>query len=81
MIERISKEFPKKTIYIDLEDALKYPSPQIICKSIEKYCTGSKQELEFVNMSAPIIFSLDGTLYDAKVEMAHGGYYIHCKEV
>lgn len=75
------KNLFKKTFYIDLEDALVYPSSQIICKYIQKYCIDNKHELEFRNTVTPVTFTLDGVLYDATVKMARGGYYIHCKEL
>jgi len=79
-LKELLKKFLKNTFYIDLDDSLTYPSSQKICEIIEEYCTDTKQEFHFINKSNPITFSLNGILYETKVDMAHGGYFLLCKE-
>ncbi|MGN7896027.1 DUF4318 domain-containing protein [Bacillus sp. 22475] len=75
------KKLFKKSFFIELDEALTYPSAQTICQEIEKYAAGSKEELRFESKVKPVTFYLDDKLYRAEISMARGGYYISCNEV
>ncbi|SFA71464.1 DUF4318 domain-containing protein [Clostridium frigidicarnis] len=70
----------KKSFLVDLDDSLTYPSAQIICNAIEKYCVGSKEKCHFVSTEKPVTFYLKDKLFSAKIIMARGGYIINCRE-
>lgn len=74
------KKILRKSFFIELDDALTYPSAEIICTAVEKYVKESQEQLEFVNKVKPITFRLNNTLYRADIRMARGGYYISCRE-
>ncbi|MBL4933644.1 DUF4318 domain-containing protein [Clostridium paridis] len=74
------KRLLNKSFSIELKDALDYPTSEKICEVIEAHCNKSKDKLQFIDKTNPVTFSLDGTKYEAKVNMARGGYYILCTE-
>ena len=71
----------KKGFLIDLEESLTYPTTDDICNYIEKYSQGDKEPLEFVSKEKPVTFYLGKDLYEAQVDMARGGYIIHCVQI
>ncbi|MEW9503115.1 DUF4318 domain-containing protein [Jeotgalibacillus marinus] len=75
------KRLLKKNFFIELDEALTYPSVQFICEAIEKYAAESKEQLRFESKVKPITFYLDNALYRVEIRMAQGGYYISCDEV
>ncbi|KFN02298.1 DUF4318 domain-containing protein [Bacillus clarus] len=75
------KKLLGKSFYIELEDALTYPSAQTICETIEKYAAESREKLEFKSRVKSIHFHLENTRYRAEIRMARGGYYISCSEL
>ncbi|MEG0388100.1 MAG: DUF4318 domain-containing protein, partial [Niameybacter sp.] len=66
---------------IDLEEALTYPSIEKICEYIEGYGKDTKQDIEFVSKEKPVTFYIEKELYEVKVDMARGGYTLHCTQV
>ena len=75
------KKLLGKSFFIELDDALTYPSTEIICMAIEAYAAESKEKLEFKSKVKSITFYLENTLYQIDIRMARGGYYISCSEV
>ncbi|AQT84719.1 hypothetical protein B1222_10470 [Paenibacillus larvae subsp. pulvifaciens] len=79
--KRSLKRFFKKGFFIELDEALTYPSVQTTCEAIEKYAAESGQEVEFVSKGQPVTFYLAGKIYYVEISMARGGYYLFCREV
>ncbi|WP_459503869.1 DUF4318 domain-containing protein [Bacillus sp. C1] len=75
------KKLLGKSFFIELDDALTYPSAETICVAIETYAAESKEKLKFESKVKPIAFYLENTLYQVDIRMAQGGYYISCSEV
>lgn len=71
----------KKGFYIDLKEALEFPSAPTICEAIGNYCAGTHEMYEFASREKPITFYLEGVLYSAEVSLSRGGYVLHCKEL
>jgi hypothetical protein len=71
----------KLAFYIDLDEALIYPTAQVICDSIAKHCGKAQLNFEFVSRGNPVTFQLEDGLYEAEVTMLRGGYTLLCKEV
>ncbi|HDX9613400.1 TPA: DUF4318 domain-containing protein [Bacillus toyonensis] len=77
----IMKKLFSKSSFIELDEALTYPSAKFICAAIEGYATECKKQLKFESKVKPITFYLEDVLYSAEIKMARGGYYISCSEV
>ncbi|PKJ54918.1 DUF4318 domain-containing protein [Bacillus sp. SN10] len=77
----IMKKLFSKSFFIELDDALTYPSVEVITSAIENYAAACNEQLTFESKVKPITFYLDEVLYRAEVKMARGGYYISCSEV
>ncbi|CAM3818762.1 DUF4318 domain-containing protein [Bacillus paramycoides] len=77
----IMKKLFSKSFFIELDDALTYPSTEVICSAIDRYATECNEQLKFESKVKPIIFYLENVLYRAEVKLARGGYYISCSEV
>ncbi|PFD37000.1 hypothetical protein CN285_21425 [Bacillus cereus] len=77
----IMKKLFSKSFFIELDDALTYPSTEVICSAIDRYATECNEQLKFESKVKPIIFYLDNVLYRAEIKLARGGYYISCSEV
>ncbi|HDR4238040.1 TPA: DUF4318 domain-containing protein [Bacillus anthracis] len=77
----IMKKLFSKSFFIELDDALTYPSGEVITSAIESYTAECNEQLKFESKVKPIIFYLEEVLYRAEVKMACGGYYISCSEV
>jgi hypothetical protein len=71
----------KKAFYIDLEEALIYPSALVICDAVAKHFAKAQLEYEFVSRINPVTFRLEDGLYEVEVTMLRGGYLLLCKEV
>ena len=67
--------------FIELDDALTYPSGEVITSAIESYAAECNEQLKFESKVKPITFYLEEVLYRAEIKMARGGYYISCSEV
>ncbi|AUD25628.1 hypothetical protein ABE42_06805 [Bacillus thuringiensis] len=77
----IMKKLFSKSFFIELDDALTYPSGEVITSAIESYTAECNEQLKFESKVKPITFYLEEVLYRAEVKMARGGYYISCSEV
>lgn len=77
----IMKKLFSKSFFIELDDALMYPSAEVIRSAIEGYAAECNEHLKFESKVKPITFYLEDVLYSAEIKMAHGGYYISCSEV
>ena len=77
----IMKKLFSKSFFIELDDALTYPSAEVICSAIDRYTTECNEQLKFESKVKPIIFYLENVLYRAEIKLARGGYYISCSEV
>ncbi|MGG0726503.1 DUF4318 domain-containing protein [Bacillus paramycoides] len=77
----ILKKLFSKSFFIELDDALTYPSMEVICSAIDRYATECNEQLKFESKVKPIIFYLENVLYRAEIKLARGGYYISCSEV
>lgn len=75
------KKLFSKSFFIELDDALTYPSAEAITSAIEGYAAEYNEDLKFESKVKPIIFNLENIMYRAKIKMARGGYYISCSEV
>ncbi|MED1115068.1 DUF4318 domain-containing protein [Bacillus paramycoides] len=75
------KKLFSKSFFIELDDALTYPSMEVICSAIDRYATECNEQLKFESKVKPIIFYLENVLYRAEIKLARGGYYISCSEV
>lgn len=71
----------KKAFYINLEEALIYPSALVICDMVAKHCAKAQLEYEFVSRINPVTFRLEDGSYEVEVTMSRGGYILICKEV
>ncbi|MGE7884732.1 DUF4318 domain-containing protein [Bacillus sp. NPDC094077] len=77
----IMKKLFSKGFFIELDEALTYPSVEVICLAIEGYAAECNEQLKFESKVKPITFYLENVLYHAEIKMARGGYYISCSEV
>ncbi|PFM63221.1 hypothetical protein COJ48_17365 [Bacillus cereus] len=77
----ILKKLFSKSFFIELDEALTYPSTEVICSAIDRYATECNEQLKFESKVKPIIFYLENVLYRAEIKLARGGYYISCSEV
>ncbi|MCW9129835.1 DUF4318 domain-containing protein [Bacillus paramycoides] len=77
----ILKKLFSKSFFIELDDALTYPSTEVICSAIDRYATECNEQLKFESKVKPIIFYLENVFYRAEIKLARGGYYISCSEV
>ncbi|HDR7795863.1 TPA: DUF4318 domain-containing protein [Bacillus luti] len=77
----IMKKLFSKSFFIELDNALTYPSAEFICSAIEKYATECNEQLKFESKVKPVTFYLENVMYYAEIKMARGGYYISCSEV
>ncbi|MED1089605.1 DUF4318 domain-containing protein [Bacillus paramycoides] len=77
----IMKKLFSKSFFIELDDALTYPSTEVICSAIDRYATECNEQLKFESKVKPIIFYLENVLYRAEIKLARGGYYISYSEV
>ncbi|MGN5648928.1 DUF4318 domain-containing protein [Bacillus sp. Brlt_9] len=77
----IMKKLLAKSFFIELEDALTYPSSEVITSAIVGYAAECNERLKFESKVKPITFYLEEVLYRAEIQMARGGYYISCSEV
>ncbi|EEL71017.1 MULTISPECIES: DUF4318 domain-containing protein [Bacillus] len=77
----IMKKLYSKSFFIELDDALTYPSAEVIRSAIEGYGAECNEQLKFESKVKPITFYLENVMYRAKIKMARGGYYISCSEV
>ncbi len=77
----IMEKLFSKSFFIELDDALTYPSGEVITSAIESYAAECNEQLKFESKVKPITFYLEEVLYRAEVKMARGGYYISCSEV
>ncbi|MFJ8354244.1 DUF4318 domain-containing protein [Bacillus paramycoides] len=77
----ILKKLFSKSFFIELDDALTYPSTEVICSAIDRYAIECNEQLKFESKVKPIIFYLENVLYRAEIKLARGGYYISCSEV
>lgn len=77
----IMKKLFSKSFFIELDDALTYPSAECIISAIEGYATECNELLKFESKVKPITFYLDDALFNAEIKMARGGYYISCSEI
>ncbi|MEM5637612.1 DUF4318 domain-containing protein [Bacillus toyonensis] len=79
--EGIMKKLFSKSFFIELDDALTYPSAECIISAIEGYAAECNELLKFESKVKPITFYLDDALFSAEIKMARGGYYISCSEI
>ncbi len=79
--KRIMKKLFSKSFFIELDDALTYPSAEVIRSAIEGYAAECNGELKFESKVKAIIFNLENVMYCAEIKMDRGGYYISCSEV
>ncbi|RKF51975.1 hypothetical protein BCY92_02840 [Bacillus wiedmannii] len=77
----IMKKLFSKSFFIELNNALTYPSSQVITSAIEGYAVECHEHLKFESKVKPITFYLGSVLYCVEIKMARGGYYISCSEV
>ncbi|HDR7759939.1 DUF4318 domain-containing protein [Bacillus cereus] len=77
----IMKKLFSKSFFIELDDALTYPSSKVITSAIERYVAECNERLKFESKVKPITFYLENVMYRAEIKMARGGYYISCTEV
>ncbi|PFJ14221.1 hypothetical protein COD67_00345 [Bacillus cereus] len=77
----ILKKLLSKSFFIELDDALTYPSAEVICSAIEGYAAECNEQLKFESKVKSIIFYLENEIFHAEIKMARGGYYISCSEV
>ncbi|MBE7104660.1 DUF4318 domain-containing protein [Bacillus cereus] len=77
----IMKKLFSKSFFIELDEALTYPSVEVICLAIERYAAECNEQLTFESKVKPIAFYLENVLYHVEIKMACGGYYISCSEV
>ncbi|MED0991912.1 DUF4318 domain-containing protein [Bacillus nitratireducens] len=77
----IMKKLFSKSFFIELDNALTYPSAEVIRSAIEGYATECNEQLKFESKVKPITFYLGSALYRTEIKMARGGYYISCSEV
>ncbi|MBT2579796.1 DUF4318 domain-containing protein [Bacillus sp. ISL-8] len=77
----IMKKLFSKIFFIELDDALTYPSAEVIRSAIEGYAAECNGKLKFESKVKPITFYLENVMYRAEIKMARGGYYISCSEV
>jgi len=77
----IMKKLFSKSFFIELEDALTYPSSEGITSAIEGYAAECNESLKFESKVKPITFYLENVMYSVEIKMARGGYYISCSEV
>jgi len=75
------KRFFKKGFYIEIDDALTYPSKLTICQAIEQYAAENKKEVQFVSNAETVTFEYENRQYYVEIRMSRGGYYIFCREV
>ncbi|PEC22657.1 DUF4318 domain-containing protein [Bacillus cereus] len=79
--KRIMKKLFSKSFFIELDDALTYPSSEVICSAIEGYAVECDEQLKFESKVKPLTFYLENVIYCAEIKMARAGYYISCNEV
>ncbi|GAB6565047.1 DUF4318 domain-containing protein [Bacillus mobilis] len=77
----IIKKLFSKSFFIELDDALTYPSAEVITSAIERYASECNEKLKFESEVKPITFYLEDVMYSVEIKMARGGYYISCSEV
>lgn len=77
----IMKKLFSKSFFIELDDALTYPSAEVITSAIERYVAECNERLKFESKVKPITFCLENVMYRVEIKMARGGYYISCSEV
>ncbi|MGN4443988.1 DUF4318 domain-containing protein [Bacillus cereus group sp. MYBK79-1] len=77
----IMKKLFSKSFFIELDDALTYPSSEVITTAIERYAAECNERLQFESKVKPITFYLENVMYSVEIKMARGGYYISCSEV
>ncbi len=77
----IMKKLFSKSFFIELENALTYPSSEVITSAIEGYAAECNERLKFESKVKPITFYLGSVFYSVEIKMARGGYYISCSEV
>ena len=94
VIKKKLKNFNKKGFLIDIDDyevltnekGFIPPNDGIMIAAIEKYCVQNKHDLQFIRLSDPIVFMLDGNeAYEAYPELRRegrfsNGYVVHCVE-
>lgn len=82
--EREERDYEKtifKSFFIELDEALTYPSAEVITSAIEGYAAECNEKLKFESKVKPITFYLENVMYRVEIKMARGGYYISCSEV
>jgi hypothetical protein len=82
--EREKRDYEKlfsKSFFIELDDALTYPSAEVIHSAIEGYAAEYNEQLKFESKVKPITFYLKNAMYQIEIKMDRGGYYISCSEV
>ncbi|QWG66963.1 DUF4318 domain-containing protein [Bacillus mycoides] len=77
----IMKKLFSNSFFIELDDALTYPSAEVIRSAIESYAAKCNEQLKIESKVKPITFYLENVMYRAEIKMARGGYYISCSEV
>ncbi len=77
----IMKKLFSKSFFIELDDALTYPSAEVITSAIKRYAAECNERLKFESKVNPITFYLENVIYRVEIKMARGGYYISCSEV
>lgn len=77
----IMKKLFSKSFFIELDEALTYPSSEVITSAIEGYAAECNERLKFESKVKQITFYLGSVLYRVEIKMARGGYYISCSEV
>lgn len=77
----IMKNLFSKSFFIELDDALTYPSTEVIISATERYAAECNERFKFESKVKPITFYLGSALYRVEIKMARGGYYISCSEV
>ena len=94
VIKKKLNNFNKKGFLIEIDDyevitnknGFIPPNDEIMISVIEKYCIQNRHDLQFIRLSDPIIFMLDGKeAYEAYPELRRegrfsNGYVVHCVE-
>ena len=94
VIKKKLNNFNKKGFLIEIDDyevitnknGFIPPNDEIMISAIEKYCIQNRHDLQFIRLSDPIIFMLDGKeAYEAYPELRRegrfsNGYVVHCVE-
>ncbi|CAM3915251.1 hypothetical protein BAQ48_03635 [Bacillus luti] len=75
------KKLFSKSFFIELDDALTYPSSEVITSAIKEYAIECNEQLKFESKVKPITFYIKDVMYRVEIKMARGGYYISCSEV